>query len=160
MSKKEKEELLEEEMKSETPEGASKEWEEESEDKPKEDKPKEDKPNELDFGIEEKKDEDKEEPTEEPSEEVDLKALVDEAELKPDFKTVAEIFLAMPEAKSPEDLTKLQTEYETFLKETLVPKIEKALGMMESGDSKKAGVSSKSSEKPKERVTTPLRNRK
>lgn len=166
--KKKEEELelleVEEETTSEDKETSEDPKETEKEDKGSKDKKPKDKEEvseELDFGIEAKEEEEEKEDSDEEGEEPTNKAeLIKDSTLKPDFKVVAELFLAMDEAKTEEDLVALQGEYETYLKETLVPKIKKALGMKESGDTKKAGVKSKASEQPKERVTTPLRNRK
>lgn len=82
--------------------------------------------------------------------------LLNTAKLKPDFKKVAELFIKMDEAATEEDLKSIQTEYEEYLKETIVPKVAKAF----EGDKKKAGVSSFNADKARQRVTTPLRNRK
>jgi hypothetical protein len=111
---------------------------------------------ELDFGV--KKEDTKEDlKTEEEVPVINLEELISEAKLKPDFKTAAKMFLSLTKEVNEESLIALEKEFEIYLQETLVPKVEKALGVK---SNVKPGVESSKTEAPKERVTTPLKDRK
>lgn len=110
---------------------------------------------ELDFGVKENTKEDSK--TEEETPVINLEELISEAKLKPDFKTAAKMFLSLTKEVNEESLIALEKEFEVYLQETLVPKVEKALGVK---SNVKPGVESSKTETPKERVTTPLKDRK